>query len=247
MKRSCLRLLLVSLSWRAVPLLLVPLLLLVGATRSLAAVKPSLSLTVDKHPSVTVQTGTVVHLASKATHVPNGAQIWIGWLSTPTTLKVAKKCANAAKVCTVSYNRTTARTSSFEAVLVRDDSGKWVRVAHSRTVKVAWTAPASSISEFVGEWLGPFPGEPSGGSCGNTYSEIIFNSNSTYSDQYGSEYCTTFSVWGNFSVSGSTLNVHETGTDCGDCQQSFSFSVPYSFINTDALNINGYTYYRQPS
>jgi hypothetical protein len=229
-------------SWRVVPLLLVAFLLVVGATPSLAATTPKLSLTVDRQASVAVRTGTAVHLAAKATHAPQSAQIWIGSLSTPTTLKVEKKCANAAKVCTIGYKQTTARTSSFEAVLVRDESGKWVRVTHSRTIKVTWTPP---ISEFVGTWLGPFPGEPSGGSCGNTYSEIIFNSNSTYSDQYGSEYCTTFSVWGNFSVSGSTLNVHETGTDCGDCQQSFSFSVPYSFLNADALDINGYTYYRQ--
>jgi hypothetical protein len=234
-------------SWHLVPLLLVPFLLVVGATPSLAAAKPKLSLTVDNQPSVTVQIGTAVHLASKATHAPQGAQIWIGWLSTRTTFKVEKRCANAAKVCTVGYNQTAARTSSFEAVLVRDESGKWVRVTHSRTVTVTWKASTSSISEFVGDWLGPNPGEPSGGSCGNTYSDIIFNLNSTYSTQYGTADCGTFSVWGTFSVSGSTLNVQETGTDCGDCQQSFSFSVPYSFINADALNINGYVYYRQSS
>jgi hypothetical protein len=242
MKRSGFRVLLVSPNWRAVPLLLVPLLLVFGSTPSLAAAKARLSLTVDNQSSATVQTGTVVHLASKATHPPQGSQLWIGSVSTSTTFKARKKCANASKVCKVGYSQTAPRTSSFEAILVRDESGKWVRVARSRMITVTWT---SSISEFVGTWLGPFPGEPSGGTCGNTYSEIIFKSNSTYSDQYGSEYCTTFSVWGNFSVSGSTLKVHETGTDCGDCQQSFSFSVPYSFINTDALDINGYVYYRQ--
>jgi hypothetical protein len=70
MKRSSFRVLLVSPNWRAVPLLLVPLLLVFGSTPSLAAAKARLSLTVDNQSSATVQTGTVVHLASKATHAP---------------------------------------------------------------------------------------------------------------------------------------------------------------------------------
>jgi hypothetical protein len=231
-------------SWRVVAFLLVSLLLSAGATPSMAAAKPTLSLTVDNQPSVTVQTGTVVGLASKATHAPAGAQIWIERRSGPSTFKVAKECANAVKVCKLGYKQTTVGTSSFEAVLVRDQSGKWITVTHSRTVTVRWAAASSSISEFVGTWLGPYPGETP--SCGSSYSQIVFNSNSTYSTQYGSSLCGTFSVWGNFSVTGSTLHVNQTGTDCGDCQQSLSFSVPYSFINANALDINGYTYYRQP-
>ena len=94
-----------------------------------------------------------------------------------------------------------------------------------------------------GTWLGPYPG--SAQSCGSSYSEIHLNGNGTYSTTYESNNCGGLTVYGTYSTQGHTMYVHQQRSDCPTCTQSMSYSVTFSFIDANSLNINGYIYHRQ--
>ena len=224
-------------------LALVPLLVVSGAlfggVPAGASAGPGVTLLANGRTAVTVASGTSVKLASRASLAPRGAAIWIGQLVNG-GFRTRRACSDASSACVFSAVASNAATRAYEAELMVERSGHWVRVAHSRVVTVTWRS--SSASQFVGDWLGPYPG--SDVACGSSYSEIHFLSDGTYYTTYNTNDCGGFTIYGTYAVQGSNLIVHELRSDCGDCTLG-SFTVPYNFVTPNALNINGYTYYRQ--
>jgi len=109
-------------------------------------------------------------------------------------------------------------------------------------------------AQFAGTWLGPVPGDQ--GLCGIAVGTWTFSLAGSYSfnAQHGSipnsnASCADFLLTGTYSVQGNTINFNQQHDQtCPVCPQTAQYSVAYSFITTNDLQIcdtQCYVYHRQ--
>lgn len=102
--------------------------------------------------------------------------------------------------------------------------------------------PDPTVS-LAGNWLGPMPGDAS--RCGASYSELDLEPDGEYVWVNNSDECGGFTLMGRYTASAGTLTFEQVEATCGECRQEMNYSASFSFIEANAMSIDGMTFHRQ--
>jgi hypothetical protein len=106
----------------------------------------------------------------------------------------------------------------------------------------------ADASRLLGAWLGPVPGDQ--GRCGTASGAFFFQSDATYAYNQQTMECGGFTSTGTYAVTGSSIAFQQLEVvNCPTCTQMAQFSVSFSFVTADSLEIcdpaGCWTYHRQ--